>query len=314
MIRWHHLIAALGAAAVWVAAGWADQTDFAAGKVGASELGLGLGSRPVAMGEAFIAKADDVNATAWNPAGLAQIGGIEAGFMHNIYLQGTSVEYLAYAQNIFGGSGLGANLMYINYGQFSRYVVGSDGLPEAQGDFTPSVLAFSAGYGQWLVPMVAVGATIKYFSQTIDTESYSAVAFDAGVLVKPPVLNLQLGAVVRNLGTPVLDFNLPLAAKVGAAYKLPVQLFDKDSWNVLLDVDVPFGDTRYVSANLGTEYWYTNYALRLGYKIRETGGLGGSTGLTLGLGIRGELLVVDYALAAFGDLGTAHQFSVGVHF
>lgn len=313
MIRWNSSLTLLVALLGFTTAVGAEQTNYAIGQVGASELGLGLGPRPVAMGEAFVAKADDVNATAWNPAGLAQIQGIEAGFMHNIYLQGTSVEHLAYAQNLFGIASLGANLTYVNYGQFSRYVMNGS-LPEAQGEFTPTALAVAAGYGQWLVPMVAVGASVKYFSQTIDTKSYSAVAFDAGVLVKPPVTDLQLGAVVRNLGTPVLEYNLPLTAKVGAAYKIPVQFFDKDSWNVLLDVDVPFGDTHYVAANLGTEYWYTSYALRLGYKIRETGGLGGAAGLTLGLGIRGELLVVDYALAAFGDLGTAHQFAIGLHF
>lgn len=314
MIRWQQGVGAVTALLISAAGVWAEQTDYAIGKVGAAELGMGLGPRPVAMGEAFIAKADDVNATAWNPAGLAQIKGIEAGFMHNIYLQGTSVEYLAYAQNLFGGASLGANLTYINYGQFSRYVIGSSGLPETQGEFTPSVLALTAGYGQWLIPMVAVGASVKYFSQTIDTENYSAVAFDAGVLVKPPVADLQVGAVVRNLGTPVLDYALPMSAKVGAAYKIPVRFFEQDSWNILVDIDVPFGDTRYTAANLGTEYWYTSYALRLGYKIRESGGVSGTSGLTLGLGIRGELLVVDYALAAFGDLGTAHQFAIGVHF
>jgi hypothetical protein len=313
MIRWHRSAGMLVAAVFYTAAVGAEQTNYAIGEVGAAELGLGLGPRPVAMGEAFIAKADDVNATAWNPAGLSQLKEIEIGFMHNIYLQGTSVEYLAYAQNLFSGASLGANLTYVNYGQFSRYGTDSTGLmPVAQGEFTPSALAFTAGYGQWLIPMVAAGASIKYFSQTIDTENYSAVAFDAGVLVKPGVEGLQVGAVVRNLGTPVLDYALPMSAKVGAAYKVPLSIFDQDSWNVLLDVDVPFGDTRYTAANLGTEYWYTSYALRLGYKIRESSG--GTSGLTVGVGIRGDLLVVDYALAAFGDLGTTHQFAVGVHF
>ena len=181
MNRWLQIIGAVVALVIGAAGAWAEQTDYAIGKVGAAELGMGLGPRPVAMGEAFIAQADDVNATAWNPAGLAQLKGVEAGFMHNIYLQGTSVEYLAYAQNLFGGASLGANLTYINYGQFSRYVIGSSGLPEAQGEFTPSVLALTAGYGQWLVPMVAVGASVKYFSQTIDTENYSASRYADGL-------------------------------------------------------------------------------------------------------------------------------------
>ena len=43
-----------------------------------------VGARPLAMGGAFVAVADDVNATYWNPAGLSQIpaGKIEITGMH----------------------------------------------------------------------------------------------------------------------------------------------------------------------------------------------------------------------------------------
>jgi len=40
------------------------------GTTGATFLKLGVGSRPVAMGEAFVAVADDINALFWNPSGL----------------------------------------------------------------------------------------------------------------------------------------------------------------------------------------------------------------------------------------------------
>ncbi len=293
----------------------ADQTNYAIGKVGGSELKIGLGPRPVAMGEAFVAKADDLNSTAWNPAGLAQLTGYQAGFMHNIYLQETSLEYVAYAQNLFEGAGIGANLTYLNYGKLDKVQVDASGLPVVVGDFTPSVFTFTAGYGQWVLSSLAVGGAVKFISQSIDTESYSAVAVDVGGLIRPGVEGLQFGLAIQNLGTELAEASLPMNAKVGAAYVVPVKFSEKDVWNLLLDVNVPFGDTNYTSVNIGTEYWYNQMiAARVGYKAKNTGDLGGVTGLTAGLGVQIQMINVDYALVSFGDLGLTHQIAIGVNF
>jgi hypothetical protein len=295
-------------------AAWADQTNYDIGKVAGSELKIGLGARPVAMGEAFVALADDLNTTAWNPSGLAQIQGSQAGFMHNIYLQDTSMEYLAYAQNLFTGAGIGANVTYLNYGSLDKYDE-VNGLPVAQGSFTPTEFTGTIGYGQWLMPGLAVGASLKMISQTIDTEQYTAVAVDLGGLYKTAVAGLQLGLAVQNLGTQLAGANLPQNLKVGAAYILPVKISTHDTWNTLVDVNVPFGDTSYTSVNVGTEYWYNQVvALRVGYQIENTGDLGGVTGLTAGAGVKLAMFNVDYALVSFGDLGLTHQLALSVGF
>ncbi len=294
----------------------AEQTDSPIGQVGGAELKIGFGPRPVAMGEAFVAQADDLNSTAWNPAGLAQIPGHEAGFMHSIYLEETSLEYLAYVQPVFKGAGVGVNLIYLNYGKMDKV----NEQMELEGDFTPSVLIGSIGYGQWLMPVLAVGGAIKVISQNIDAESYTAVAVDLGFLFKLGLEGLRLGLVVQNLGTQLAESDLPMNAKAGAACVLPFKFADKDIWNLLLDVNLPFGDINYTSANIGTEYWFNNMiALRAGYKVKDTGGLGGITGLTAGAGVKipvGEALAInlDYAMLSFGDLGLTHQIAVAVNF
>jgi hypothetical protein len=295
-------------------AGWADQTNYNIGKVGGSELKIGLGARPVAMGEAFVALADDLNATAWNPAGLSQIAGINAGFMHNIYLQETSMEYLAYAQNLFPGAGIGANVTYFNYGSLDKYDE-VNGLPVANGSFTPTVLTGTVGYGQRLLADLSVGASLKLISQTIDTEHYTAVAVDLGALYKTAITGLQLGLALQNLGSQLGGADLPQNLKVGGAYVLPVKFAANDTWNTVLDVNVPFGDTTYTGLNLGTEYWYNQVvAGRLGYQVKNTGDLGGVAGLTAGAGVKLAMFNVDYALVSFGDLGLTHQLMVAVHF
>jgi hypothetical protein len=299
----------------WVGVAGAAQTNYDIGKVGGSELKIGLGPRPVAMGEAFVGLADDLNTTAWNPAGLAQMKGYQAGFMHNIYLQETSQEYLAYAQNLFEGAGLGVNLTYFNYGSLEK-INDVGGFPQMTGQsFTPTVLTASVGYGQWLGQSLALGAAVKFLSQHIDTESYSAVAADLGALFKPGVDGLQIGLAVQNLGTQLAQSSLPMNAKVGLGYLVPAKFGDKDIWNAVLDVNVPFGDTKYLSVNVGTEYWISGaVAARVGYKVKDTGDLGGVTGLTAGLGIKLSMFNLDYAMVSFGDLGLSHQLALTVSF
>ncbi|MBN1595750.1 PorV/PorQ family protein [candidate division FCPU426 bacterium] len=301
---------------------WAEQTNFDIGKVGGSELKIGLGPRAVAMGEAFVAMADDWNATAWNPAGLAQIEGYQAGFMHNIYLEETSMEYLGYAQNLFEGAGIGANFMFLNFGTLDKVEIRND-LPEITGEFTPTVFTFALGYGQWVFPAMSVGGNIKFISQNIDTESYSAIAVDVAALFKLDHLGangFKAGLAIQNLGSTLGDASLPMNAKAGLAYAAPFTISTQDIWNVLLDINLPFGDVNYTSANVGTEYWFSNIvAARVGYKIKDTGDLGGVTGLTAGLGAKVPMgqttaLHLDYALLSFGDLGMTHQISISAAF
>jgi len=300
----------------------ADQTNFDIGKIGGSELKIGLGPRPVAMGEAFVAKADDLNSTAWNAAGLAQIEGYQVGFMHNIYLEETSLEYLAYAQNLFPGAGIGGNLVILNFGSMYK-VEEVNNSPKVVGEFTPMLFILMAGYGQWVLPVLAVGGTVKFVSQNIDTESYTAVAVDIGAVFRLHALggdNFQVGLTVQNLGTSLGNASLPMNAKAGLVYSAPFKLEENDIWNILLDINLPFGDVNYTSANIGTEYWYNNLiAARVGYKIKDTGDLGGMAGLTAGLGTKIQLgkamvLNIDYAMLSFGDLGISHQLALSASF
>jgi len=288
-----------------------DQTNYAIGSSAGPELRLSLGARPTAMGEAFTALADDANATAWNPAGLSQVLGSQVAFMHNLYIQETSQEYLAFGHQLFNGAGVGANITYFNYGKIEKYTETA----EAAGDFTPTVLTAALGYGQWLLPELAAGLAVKFFNQNIDTERYSAVAADLGVLVKPGLEGLQLGAAAQNLGGKLADSDLPALAKAGAAYALPFTLGADARWTLALEVQVPFADSAYTSVNIGTEYAYAKaVALRAGYKVKNTGELSGVSGLTAGVGVKYSFFALDYALATFGDLGVSNQVALSVAF
>jgi len=288
----------------------AAQTDYAVGSVGGNELGLALGARPAGMGEAFMSLSNDVNTTAWNPAGLALIKGTHLGFMHNIYIQETSLEYLAYAQSIAPSAGLGAYLAYLNYGKLDK----TDDSGQVTGQFSPFAFILGLGYGQRLMENMTAGVTLKLLQENIDGGGYTAAALDLGALYRTGLEGLQLGLSVKNLGTRLAGFSLPLAVKAGAAYMVPVT-GPGDDWRVLLEASVPTNDSRYTAIHLGTEYWFQRVvAARLGYKVKDAGDQGGASGIAAGLGAKIAILNLDYALVSYGSLGFTHQIALSAHF
>lgn len=301
---------------VGVTTAQAVQTNYTIGESAGAELKINLSTRFAGTGDAGIALVDDLNATALNPAGLAQVAGLQAGFMHNIYLEDTVLEYLAYAQNLFSGAGLGASVMVLNFGSLDKLTVDSNNLPVQDGSFTPMAYAAKVGYGQQVMEQARVGAVLKLYGLSIDSINYTSVALDLGAQYQI-MESLSSALTIENLGTSVADSSLALLAKAGLAYAIPFKATPNDKWNVMVDVVLPFGDAAYTSANIGTEYWYNQaLALRLGYKVKDTGGLDGVNGLTAGLGGRLMLgntaLTLDYALTTFGDLGMSHQIAISL--
>lgn len=304
--------------AAWAVLGWAgastagaEQTNFPVGQIAGSELKIGLGARPAGMGEAFAAQADDVNSTAWNPAGLAGVAGAQVSFMHTLYLQDTSLEYLSYAQPLSSGSGVGVYGMLMNYGNMDKL----DETAAQIGQFSSAVYVLGAGYAQALWPGWNAGIAAKFISLSIDSQAFTAAAADLGCQFLPGPEGLKLGLALQNIGTKLGGASLPLNLKAGAGYRLPVRLTPQDSWCVLMDANLPFGDAAYTSVNLGTEYWYRQLlAVRLGYKAKNSGDLGGVVGLTAGAGLKAAPFALDYALVTFGDLGITHQISLTLDF
>jgi hypothetical protein len=57
-------------------------------------LKIGVGARAAALGDAFIAIADDASALYWNPAGLIQFKNHEIIFAHNSWLVDINHDFL----------------------------------------------------------------------------------------------------------------------------------------------------------------------------------------------------------------------------
>ncbi|HAN05108.1 MAG TPA: hypothetical protein DCW72_08550 [Elusimicrobia bacterium] len=324
------LLAALAALAAAVPSPAADIYP-SAGSTSATFLKLGAGARALALGGAFTSVCDPYSAY-WNPAGLACLGAEKnLSFFHNEYFQGLGQEYLLYTVPASGGKALGLRLpskgtwaFGLNYFYVPRDLERRSGLYESdpvapispvEGKFGASDAAVSAAYGRGLGRGYSGGLGLKVIRQSIDGFSGATLAADLG-LARDFVWRgqrLRAGLALLNLGPGIkLDeerFGLPLSLRAGLSGRL-------EEFGALLSVDAEKPVDDYLSVALGTEYPLTSrLSLRAGYRARHHGNeLGAWSGFSAGAGVAFDKLTFDYAMTPFGDLGTAHRFSLSLRF
>src|SRR3990172_5842749 len=80
-------------------------------------LKIGEGARPVAMGSAFTAVADDGNLLFWNPAGLSQIEEPMGTTTYRNYIAGIHSGYLAYLRPKGEKVGIGGSIHFLYVGK-----------------------------------------------------------------------------------------------------------------------------------------------------------------------------------------------------
>lgn len=285
------------------------------GSKGAVFLKLGQGARANAMGESFVAVADDVNALYWNPAGITQIKERQATFMYSDWLEEIKYNYLAYVHptQILGGI-MGSAVTMLDSGSIKKYGTNPINKDDTQGTFDGKDIALAVSYAREMIEDCSLGVTVKYIQMKIDGQKSTGLGLDVGCLYKPKIENLTLGVAMQNFGPKLKAFvrekdALPLNFKVGGAYKL----LDK-ALTVSLDVNFPSdNDTNF---NLGTEYWVKEIvAIRAGYKTLTKDELK-SSDLTFGAGFRlpGTGIGLDYAYCDYDDLSDTHRVSLMTKF
>ena len=142
----------------------------------------------------------------------------------------------------------------------------------------------------------------------IDDKGAQAICLDGGILYQDYYPNLNLAAVLTNLGTkPKFEKDgdpLPLSLRLGGAYKKNL----KFPTIIALDTNLsPF----YIA--LGIESQISPiFSARCGY---ASGPAKEGPGLTAGFGITIQQgLSLDYAIRPYGELGLSHYVSLSSRF
>lgn len=307
--------------------------SYAASKKGTSTatfLRLEQGARGIGMGSAQTAITDDAHSLWWNPAGMVR-SGREAGISHTQLFEEISSQFASFVLPLRDGkSALGTSITYFTIPGLEGYTAAGVNT----GKIDANSYAASLAYSMRLDPKMSVGVNVKTIGQKLDTDSGTGFAADFGFQITEN--KLFFGAVAQNLGPTMkvasgISNPLPFNLRAGAGYKVHDRIL------TALDFEMPSdGDFK---PHLGSEFLVsTNLTLRAGYQPLKN--LDSSmAGLTLGFSflrmIGGEaevlregyqnlyeevqnggavLMTLDYAFILYGELDSAHRFSLNFRF
>ncbi len=166
---------------------------WAVGEAGAIFLLIAPGAGPAGTGEAQVAKADDVYASYYNPAGLGFLKGKEAAGMHVNWLPNLAsdlyYEFLAYRHYIEGLGSVGGHIIFLNLGE----QIGMDEFGNPTDNWSSFMAAAAGSFGTQLSETSSIGFNFKVFHQKLSDQvvgneegkGYSTdFGFDIGYLKK----------------------------------------------------------------------------------------------------------------------------------
>lgn len=316
-----------------------------AGKYAAEFLRIGVGSRALGMGGAFVAVADDGTASYWNPAGLGNLPQHQIHFSHVQMFDNLAHHNFANLSFKVGSNiGLGISWIRLSVDNIPRYSelkgtrydrflnpdLRSTGRPEGFfGDIEDAFfLSFGKGFdfdlaiGGGLMPtliptQLSVGVSYKYISQKLDTAEGKGQGVDIGIKISFIGLSSEETVQQRNLsfglnlqdisGTTVL-WNTSNQTKD----QLPINFLVGMSYSVRIpwvssQITLALGrDNSYQSSNhLGSELAFKDIFL-LRFGIQNDH-------FTAGAGFKMYRFKIDYAFVSY-DLGNNHRISGAVEF
>ncbi len=284
-----------------------------------SFMRYGLSARHAALGGATNALTNDPTTVVLNPATLTTVEGSRVSATVLKHVLDINSGLAVYSTELESGATVAATAVFSSYGSFDR----ADELGTRFGTFGANDVAFGVSYANEIDTMFSYGATAKFLYSGIFDMASTAVAIDAGLLVRFPATRTNIALSASNLGVQLSTFDgtsdrLPVDVRIGLNHRLRgLPLLVNVSLKHLAD-DVPTLADRLLNFSVGGElYLGKAVQLRLGYDhaSRNTTGVPVSTqltGLSGGIGINVKNIGIDYALSSFGSAAILHRLSVGL--
>ncbi|MCS6895513.1 MAG: type IX secretion system protein PorQ [Bacteroidia bacterium] len=309
-------------------------------------LNLPPSARSAALGGLAWGGANDLNASAQNPAFLRPAYHHSFHLTVQPYLADIFMSQIAYAHHQPSIGTFWAGLLYINYGQFRQ----TDELGNALGNFYAYEGALMMGasrhFGRW-----HTGMNIKFpFSVlSVDRHQRLGLGADIGMAYEDSARGLSASLVVRNLGTELYRPSgrpfaqpFPTSLQMTLSYRVPhapfrihVGAIHLERWKMAYND--PLQPIRYdLSGNpvpppppKWTEHLFRHFVggvellpegfvrFRMAYHVqrrRELNPVGSSAlgGMSFGAGIYARKWQIDYAYALFFRRAAAHTISLAV--
>ncbi|HON78514.1 MAG TPA: PorV/PorQ family protein [Spirochaetota bacterium] len=289
------------------------KTANAAGTVGTSGadfLEIGVGSRPLGMGEAFTGVTEDINSIYYNPAGLGTMRYPVLSVMHQELILDSRFENISAAFPVYNGfMGISSSLFWVP--PFEKIDIDGNEVGTVYFYNMSNVLAYGISLG-----FMEIGGSLKYIYQRIDTLQLHSFAFDIGLMKRlymyspfdAPVRNFSIGLSIQNVGTKAKEDPLPRLVRLGASYKLTKWFaFNVDMIENLISssdaYDFTYGFDESFRINTGVEFTYLDLlALRAGYRFNDAGTY------SFGMGFNYQVNKVNFSAdASYSDAGIFGQ-------
>lgn len=283
---------------------------------------IGIGARPIGMGRAYTAVADDVSSLFTNPAGLAQKKSVKFLTMWGNMMAEVPYNVVGASVPMWGGTvGLGYAGLQVGGIRESVLVNGVPELTGSEGSFNNSSINLAYATDIVSIPMFSklkafssskAGISFKMVSQgfsgfsSFEPVENSGFDIDLG-LISTINDDTKLGFSIKNLipGNNIGKDELPTSVNVGIS-----KYFSK--FNLLTDLDIDMETTRNLLLRAGFE-WGLSEQLKIRMGLDQKPSAGSTiTNLAAGIGLSFKGISFDYAYHTFAGLPelSTHFFSI----
>lgn len=294
-----------------------------AGTATAQFLKIPVGARASAMGESFVAVANDATALYWNPAGIVQFDRHEIVVSHTEWLVDVRHQFIGGVYHLSSEDAVGISVTSVHTDDMP---VTTEVQPKGNGTyFRFSDLAIGATYARKLTPQFSAGVTVRYIEETLDVLKMRGVMVDLGTYYWMGLGTARFSAVVSHFGNQMSpegsvtsfsgstinsfqEFSPPTMFRFGFAFE-PV---NEEQHVLTTSIQLNHPNDNSENVSLGAEYrWMNTLSLRAGYRLNVD-----EQDISLGAGVVTSIdvvsLALDYGYSAFGRLGGVHRLTLGV--
>ena len=284
-------------------------------------LKIGVGGRATAMGDAFIAIANDVSALYWNPAGLTQFSENQVMFAHNQWVVDINHDFIGGVYHLDDENTFGVSLTSLSMDEMK---VTTEYAPFGTGEyFGFSDLAIALSYSKKMTDQFSFGGTVRYIEESLDKLKMLGIMIDLGTYYWTGLGSTRFAVTVTNFGNDLApdgevvlvgnrtnsewqSFSPPTMFRIGFA----LEPYENDEHRVTTSIQLNHPNDNSENVSLGVEYvWHKMFFARGGYKINVD-----EQDFSFGAGVNIPVSIanvsVDYAYANFTRLGSAHRFSI----
>ena len=300
-----------------------------AGTSSGTFLRIGIGARATAMGESFVAVANDPSAIYWNVAGLASLQRREVALSHVSWPADVNYEHVTVVVPVkrLGGSiGLQMGVLGTQIDETTEQQPFGTGR-----QFYYTDVVVGAAYARRWTDKLLVGTGLKFVREDLGSDVggpvTNAILLDIGSIYYLGLGSVRIATSLSNFGSefkPSGEFvsattgevrqydgyDPPMVFRYGVAFE-PIEN-SRQRLTTALEVNQPADNEQILKAGLEWTY-LRRFALRTGYNFRADA-LKFSAGAGFSSDVGHSKLNIDYAFTDGGPLGAVNRLSLGVRF